>query len=146
MIIQDAQGNDVDVFATLVGGRLELDGKSDTKEWFLLDAEYAGLMVRDGENNLVTAPNVQIFHIGPMVKTPAVEVDGVEVTPAVMDMSHHWLAQIDWKGVGTDEWAAPILSWMQGTSITPNKAEEGRRVSHTTLLDRRTITPFVVIA
>lgn len=150
------------VNVALSGGMVDAYVRCADEDTFLQAALVAGLMYeitetlvdeegnefQHGTGEYKVAKGVEIYHIGPVVITPAVmDEAGNVVTPAVMDTRHHVnfrmgepaISRTDADGLLWHKWATYWTA--QGTDDTQiNSAEEGKVLLGVSLIDPGTIS------
>lgn len=110
--------------------------------------EETGEETQQPTGEIRTARGVEIYHIGPVVITPAVmDEEGNVTTPAVMDTRHHVnfrmgepaISRTDADGLLWHKWATYWTT--QGADDTQiNNAEEGKILLGVSLIDPDTIS------
>lgn len=160
--IQDAEGNDVDVFVSMEGGRLGAMVRCPDEATFDAQALAVGLMeysnpgapaVTDDEGNIVTSAvepsgplkpvrHVTIAKIGALTLTPGTYDDeGNEVTPPTYDNRFHanfWLgADVVDRGL----WKQWAIAWtLNGQDVAQVNADEVAKVlNNIELIDPATV-------
>ena len=132
----------VRVYAALDRGLLHGMVRATNRETFVQNALTVGLMVLDADENAIPHQNVTITEMGPLVLTPAVLDEDMEVlTPAVVDNRFHanfWLNQY---ATDAGDWEAFALSWTaNGSPAAVNANEEGVAYNGIELIDPATVS------
>jgi len=147
MIIQDPDGNDVEVFACLSGGMLDYSVRADDQATFDAVALSVGMLeeveLDDGGTVLRPAKGINISRIGPVTLTPATYDDeGEVVTPAVVDDRYHVDVRLSPAATERGLWKTWAIAWMNNgvADDSPNASEVGQKHSGVTLLDTRTFS------
>jgi len=148
ILLKDKDDKDVEAFVDDPGGMVDALLRADTEADWLTGAVFYGLLVDNGEGDLVNAPGVDISIIGPVVLTPGVYgLNGVVITPPVMDNRFHVNLRIHGIAltkIGEEshkKWQTMAMNWtVLGVDDTNgNKGERGKSLSKVTLVDPASI-------
>lgn len=138
MIIQDTNGNDVDVFCRDAGGMIEAMVRAPNEETFNAVALSVGLIGEDGNG----VGGIDVCRVGLVEKTPAVEdTDGSIISPAIYYPDYHVNLKLGAKATAKGAWKKWAITWSTtGSDATPHNSEAGKTLNGVTLIDPDTVS------
>lgn len=133
-VIQDAQGNEVEVYVRIAGGFVDAIIRAPNRDTFDAAARARGLYYQDDAGEWNLSSGVHLDHLGPVMLTPGTyDADGNELTAPVFDKRHHVnmriappaLYRLEDDGSGLQRWEVTALLWTQnGTPVEQVNADE----------------------
>lgn len=165
-MVEDQNGDLVEIYADISSGYVDTIIRAKDRATFETAARARGLyyeetltvtdpetgeQTQQGTGEWKKAPGVNIDPIGPVTLTPAIyDVEGVEITPAVVDTRYHVNMRIDEPALSRmdddvptlERWKVTAVLWsMNGTPVEAvNAAEDAVALYDVELIDPDTIS------
>lgn len=142
IVIQDLDGNDVEVFAAFNGGSLLCMTRSPDRATFEAVALSVGLMEQDEAGEIRPLGGITIAHLGALILTPGTyDEGGNELTAPVLDTRHHANFWLPPHMVERGLWKKWAVAWThQGEQVAErNKAEDALTLNGIELIDPATV-------
>ena len=146
-IIQDPEGNDVEVFVRIEGGFVDTLLREDVPGALMVGAIYYELL-KETDRDIEWVDGVEVTQVPPIILQDAVYgEDGEVITEAVVDPRPHYNMRIHGPALktlnedGYPKWQAMALSWKaHGEAAAANKAEVGLFLAGVTQIDPDTVS------
>lgn len=144
MTVQDADSNDVEIYARQSGGYIDTIVRADTQQAFEAAALARNIMVQDEDGNISPSKGVNIDALGPVMLTAGTyDNEGNELTAPTFDTRYHVNMRIGEPAVSVMDadlpdlpaWIVTGITWtLQGQTDTNINAEESAKVLYSVAL------------